>query len=318
MLTFGPVPSRRLGRSLGINNIPPKACSYSCIYCQVGPTSTTEIIPREFYLPDQIFEEVSKHLRQVKEKSEQVDYLTFVPDGEPTLDSRLSETIEHLRPLGIPIAIISNASLIWREEIQKTLALADWVSLKVDAIDETLWRRINRPQVALDHQAILDGMLCFARKYTGILATESMLVRGLNDSDQVANDLGAFLVKMNPNIAYLSVPTRPPSEKSVYAPDETTLNRVFQIINQQVSHLELMADYEGNAFSSTGNVAEDLLSITAVHPMREDAVQALLNKTGADWDLVKRLVEEHLLVQTEYGRRKFYVCRLPQNSSAEG
>jgi wyosine [tRNA(Phe)-imidazoG37] synthetase (radical SAM superfamily) len=318
MLTFGPVPSRRLGRSLGINNIPSKACSYSCIYCQVGPTSTTEIIPREFYSPDQIFEEVRKHLRQVNEKGEQVDYLTFVPDGEPTLDSRLSETIEHLRPLGIPIAIISNASLIWREEVQKTLALADWVSLKVDAIDETLWHQINRPQAALDHLAILNGILNFAKRYKGILATESMLVRGLNDSDQTANELGMFLAKLNPNIAYLSVPTRPPSEKSVYAPDEETLNRIFQIINQQVSSLELMAGYEGNAFSTTGNMAEDLLSITAVHPMREEAVQALLDKTGADWDLVERLIEERQLVQTEYGGRKFYICRLPRNSSEEG
>jgi len=318
MLTFGPVPSRRLGRSLGINNIPPKACSYSCIYCQVGPTSTTEIVPREFYSPDQICEAVRKHLRQVREKGEQVDYLTFVPDGEPTLDSRLSENIEQLRPLGIPIAIISNASLIWREEVQKTLAMADWVSLKVDAIDETLWCRINRPQAALDHLVILDGMLNFAKRYKGILATESMLVRGLNDSDQAANELGTFLAKLTPDIAYLSVPTRPPSEKSVYAPDEATLNRIFQIINQQVSHVELMAGYEGNAFSSTGNVVEDLLSITAVHPMREEAVQALLDKTGADWDLVGRLIEERQLIQTEYGGRKFYVCRIPQNISEEG
>ena len=115
MLIFGPVPSRCLGRSLGINNIPPKACSYSCIYCQVGPTRPTKIVPSEFYPPDQITKELQQHLEQVTKENERVDYLTFVPDGEPTLASRLSETIENLRPLGIPIAIISNASLIWRE-----------------------------------------------------------------------------------------------------------------------------------------------------------------------------------------------------------
>lgn len=115
MLTFGPVPSRRLGHSLGINNIPPKSCSYSCVYCQVGATKTTEIIPRKFYMPEKIFLEVEKHLSLVQNKGEQVDYLTFVPDGEPGLDIQLSETIERLRPLDIPIAIISNASLIGRE-----------------------------------------------------------------------------------------------------------------------------------------------------------------------------------------------------------
>ena len=145
MLTFGPVPSRRLGHSLGINNIPPKSCSYSCIYCQVGPTKNTEIVPRLFYTPEQIFLEVEKHLSLIQKKGEQVDYLTFVPDGEPSLDIQLSETIERLRPLGIPIAIISNASLIWRKEIRDTFAKADWVSLKVDAIDETLWQRSTIP-----------------------------------------------------------------------------------------------------------------------------------------------------------------------------
>jgi len=314
MLTFGPVPSRRLGRSLGINNIPPKACSYSCIYCQVGPTLDTEIVPHSFYTPDQICREVEKHLEQVQEKGEQVDYLTFVPDGEPTLDSRLGETIERLRPLGIPIAVISNASLIWREEVRETLAKIDWVSLKVDAIDDTLWHRINRPHVSLNHQAILEGMLTFAKDYNGTLATESMLVSGLNDNRQAVNELAGFLGKLAPNIAYLSVPTRPPAENDVHAPNEATLNVIYQMMSEQVNNVELMTGYEGNAFATTGNVAEDLLSITSVHPMREEAVRDLLSKAGSDWHLVEELIDGHQLIQTEYEGRKFYVRRLQQRS----
>jgi len=310
MLTFGPVPSRRLGRSLGINNIPPKACSYSCVYCQVGPTRTTEIIPRMFYTPEQIFLEVENHLSQVQKKGEQVDYLTFVPDGEPSLDIQLSETIERLRPLDIPIAVISNASLIWREEIREILAKADWVSLKVDAIDETLWRQINRPHPSLDHQSILDGMLTFAKDFCGTLATESMFVRALNDHDKAVNTLADFLAKLAADRAYLSIPTRPPAEKSVHAPDEATLNRIIQIISQKVNHLELITGYEGNAFASTGNAAEDLLSITSVHPMREEAVRELLAKSGADWEQVTQLINKGQLIQTEYEGRKFYVRRI--------
>jgi len=105
MLIFGPVPSRRLGRSLGINNIPPKSCTYSCVYCQVGPTARTEVVPRAFYAPARIVREVKRHLSRLRERGERVDYLTFVPDGEPTLDDQLGETIERLRPLGIPIAV---------------------------------------------------------------------------------------------------------------------------------------------------------------------------------------------------------------------
>ena len=307
MLTFGPVPSRRLGHSLGINNIPPKSCSYSCIYCQVGTTKTTEIIPRKFYTPEQIFLEVEKHLSLVQKKNEQVDYLTFVPDGEPGLDIHLSETIERLRPLGIPIAIISNASLIWREEIRDTFAQADWVSLKVDAIDETLWQQVNRPCPSLNHQSILDGMLIFAKNFSGTLATESMFIRGLNDHDKAVNALADFLGTLKPDRTYLSIPTRPPAEKNIHAPDETALNRIFQIISQQVSPVELITGYEGNAFASTGNIAEDLLAITSVHPMREEAVKALLAKSGANWEQVTQLINKGQLIKTEYNGQIFYV-----------
>jgi len=310
MLTFGPVPSRRLGRSLGINNIPPKACSYSCIYCQVGATKNTEIVPRQFYTPEQIFLEVEKHLLLIQKKGEQVDYLTFVPDGEPSLDINLSETIERLRPLGIPIAIISNASLIWRKEIRDTFVKADWVSLKVDAIDEILWQQVNRPHPSLDHHSILDGILTFAKGFSGTLATESMFIKGLNDHDKAVNTLAKFLGKLDPDMAYLSIPTRPPAEKNIHVPDEVTLNRIFQIISQQVKHLELITGYEGNAFASTGNFAEDLLAITSVHPMREEAVKALLVKSGATWEQITQLINQGQLIQTEYEGKTFYVRRI--------
>jgi wyosine [tRNA(Phe)-imidazoG37] synthetase (radical SAM superfamily) len=313
-LIFGPVPSRRLGRSLGINNIPPKVCSYSCVYCQLGPTQTTEIVPRVFYPPDHLVEEVRKYLAQLREDKTQVDYLTFVPDGEPSLDADLSETLQRLRPLGIPIAIISNASLIWRKEVRKTLAIADWVSLKIDSVDEALWRRINRPNAALDHCAILDGLRTFASESTGTLVTESMLVAGLNDTAGPAQELAEFLGKLAPEVAYLSVPTRPPAEKDICPPDEATVNLVYQQVCQHVEHVELLTGYEGNAFVSSGNLAEDLLSIASVHPMREDAVQDLVLRSGADWTVVQRLLEERRLVETEYQGRKFYMRRLEQTA----
>ena len=311
-LTFGPVPSRRLGRSFGINNIPLKVCSYSCVYCQLGPTRATETVPRAFYPPDHLVEEVRKHLAQLRENKAQVDYLTFVPDGEPSLDAHLGETIQRLRLLGIPIAIISNASLIWREEVRKTLAMADWVSLKVDAVDEMLWRRINRPNAALDHRAILDGVLSFAGEYVGTLVTESMLVSGLNDTAGAAQELAEFLGRLTPEVAYLSIPMRPPSEKDICPPDEAALNLVYQKVCRHVEHVELLTGYEGNAFAASGNPVEDLLSITAVHPMREEAVHDLLSRSGAEWALVQGLLDERRLVQTEYQGRKFYVRRLEQ------
>jgi wyosine [tRNA(Phe)-imidazoG37] synthetase (radical SAM superfamily) len=314
LLVFGPVPSRRLGRSLGINNIPPKACSYSCVYCQVGTTRVPEIVPREFYAPDRICQEVETRLAQIRETGSHVDYLTFVPDGEPTLDALLGESIERLRPLGIPVAVISNASLLWHKAVREALMKADWVSLKVDAIAEPLWRRINRPHASLDHAAILDGMAVFAGGFSGTLATESMIVRGLNDDEPTARDLAGFLGKLGPDVAYLSVPTRPPAEKHVHTPDEAALNRIYQIVSRQVNKLELLTGYEGDAFASTGNVVEDLLSITSVHPLREAAVRRLLDKTGSHWQVVERLIADEQLKETSYEGKKFYVRRISGKS----
>ena len=107
-VAFGPVPSRRLGRSLGINNIPPKFCSYSCVYCQVGKTRDLTIARRSFYKPEEIFEQVKRKVNETIQRNEQIDYLTFVADGEPTLDMNLGNEVSLLKQIGIPIAIITN------------------------------------------------------------------------------------------------------------------------------------------------------------------------------------------------------------------
>ena len=309
MITFGPVPSRRLGRSLGINNIPPKSCTYSCVYCQVGPTPDTEVVPRAFYPPARIIESVERHLERLHERGEGVDYLSFVPDGEPTLDCHLGETIDGLKPLGIPIAVISNGSLLSREAVRAALSKADWVSVKLDAIDTAVWRRVNRPHPTLDHQEILEGALAFASGFGGTLATETMLVSGVNDSDADAEALGGFIERLGPRTAYLSVPIRPPAQAGVEPPEPDRLNRFFQIVQRKVGNLELLSGYEGDAFASTGDLAGDLLAIAAVHPLRESAVQALVERSGGDWSVVERLVGDGRLIPTEFAGRRFYLCR---------
>ena len=112
MIAFGPVPSRRLGRSLGINNIPAKVCSYSCIYCQLGRTIKISVERRAFYNPEKVFENVRRKVEEAKIRGEKIDYLTFVPDGEPTLDLNLGVEMELLKGMGIPIAVLTNSSLL--------------------------------------------------------------------------------------------------------------------------------------------------------------------------------------------------------------
>ena len=154
MIAFGPVPSRRLGKSLGINNIPPKICTYACVYCQLGSTLQMRVDRQPFYAPEALVTDVQRKVASAREKDETIDYLTFVPDGEPTLDVNLGREMALLRPLSIKIAVISNASLIWRVDVREELAHADWVSLKVDAATEDVWRRVDRPHGKLRLAAI--------------------------------------------------------------------------------------------------------------------------------------------------------------------
>ena len=216
-ITFGPVPSRRLGRSLGINNIPPKICSYACIYCQLGNTLKMQIERRAFFNPDEIFTSVKQRVQQVIANNESIDYLAFVPDGEPTLDINLGETIERLKELKIPVAVISNASLIAGQDVRGDLLKADWVSLKVDAGTEELWKIIDRPHGKLRFEEIKMGLFAFRNEYKGILATETMLIRGLNDKPKAIDEISEILRQLNPDSAYIAVPTRPPAEKGISA-----------------------------------------------------------------------------------------------------
>jgi len=307
LLTFGPVPSRRLGRSLGINNIPPKCCSYSCVYCQVGRTREQEIMPRTFYQPEEIRHAVLAQVEAAHRAGETIDYLTFVPDGEPTLDEHLGKMIDLLRPLGIKIAVISNSSLVWREDVQSRLCKADWVSLKVDAVDEVIWQQVNRPHEELQLSDILQGIERFAKQFQGELCTETMLVEGINDSQESVVAVTEFLAKIKPHKAYLSIPTRPPAEVNIHAPSEHVINRAYQILQAKVPAVEYLIGYEGDAFAFTGNAERDLLSITAVHPMREEAVNELLIKAGKDWDLMQRLLTEGKLKQVDFSGAHFYV-----------
>ncbi|WP_297073382.1 radical SAM protein [Thermococcus sp.] len=314
MLAFGPVPSRRLGKSLGVNNIPDKVCSYACVYCQIGRTLSMEIERRPFYEPEFIFEEVSKKVGETKARGEEIDYITFVPDGEPTLDVNLGLEVELLRELEIPLAILTNSSLIWREDVRNDLLAFDFVSLKLDAVSESLWRRIDRPHKSLNLERILDGMLAFRDDFNGTVVTETMLIN-VNYGDELER-IADFLAELKPDRAYIAIPTRPPAEKWVEPADEEIINLAYQLFSERLGErVEYLIGYEGNAFASTGNVVEDILSITAVHPMREEALKELLRKNNADWSVVEGLLREGKLIRLNYRGGTFYMRALKSRKS---
>ena len=309
---FGPIPSRRLGKSLGINNIPVKHCTYSCIYCQLGKTTTLMTERQAFYEPEAICAEVKKKVGEALQRGYTVDYLTFVPDGEPTLDLNLGDEISYLKEIGIPIAVLTNASLLWRDDVRENLMGADLVSLKLDAISQDLWKRIDRPHKNLELKAILEGMLKFADDFKGTIISETMLVDGFfygNELKKIADFLSSL---KRLDMAYVAIPTRPPTEKWVKPASEEVVNAAFQIFSEKLDgKVECLTGYEGNAFASTGNAEDDLLSITSVHPMRSEAVKELLSKNNTDLGVLDKLLMEGKIVELRYEGDKYYMRKLP-------
>jgi len=291
---------------VGINNIPQKECSYSCVYCQIGRTSRMQARREVYYSPEEILRDVEQKVAAAKDAGEHVDYLTFVSDGEPVLDVNLGNAIVLLKPIGIKVAVITNASLIAQEDVRDDLCRADWVSVKIDAISEDIWRRVNRPHPSLRLGRILQGITEFSRAFGGILATETMLVAGCNDTEEEIRRIADFIAGMKHAASYISVPIRPPAEAWAVPPGEAAVNAAYQIFRERSIEAEYLIGYEGNAFAFTGNAEQDLLGITAVHPMRKEAVAEFLKNADAGWSVVEKLVAENRLTETEYKGGIFY------------
>lgn len=308
MISFGPIPSRRLGKSLGINNIlSPKTCSYGCVYCQVGKTGRYLTERAAFFEPEIIYTEVSRHLDRLDNKN-YPDYLTFVSNGEPTLDRNLGRSIKLLRKLGIPIAVITNGSMLKYKSVQADLVTADWVSVKMDAPDVQTWKKINNPAPGLDFEAHLKAIMYFSGIFSGILCTETMLVSELNDSRNKLCSIALLIRELHPEKAYISIPIRPPAFSSVRPPDIRKINEAWNIFNDEQIRTELLTGFEGTDAGYTGNAYDDILNITSVHPLREDSLSRLLKNDRADKSVVDSLISQQLIRKISY-QGKFYYMR---------
>ncbi|MEM2722391.1 MAG: radical SAM protein [Thermoplasmata archaeon] len=309
-VVFGPVPSRRLGRSLGVNNIPDKICSYGCIYCQVGKTLKMEIERRVYYDKELIFNMVEKRLREIENRGERLDYVSFVPNGEPTLDINLGKEINMIGNLGFKVAVITNSSLIWREDVKEDLYFADLVSFKIDSVDKGNWKRINRPNKFLNLEKILDSILDFSRNYNGKLITETMLV---GNFDYDIDSIGKFLKNIN-NLyrAYISIPIRPPAENWVKKPDENVINLSYNILTKYLGEekVHLLTSFEGEDFSISEDPIKNLLAIMAVHPLMEGALLKYIKESNINYETIEELIKKGEIKETYFYGKKFFMRRI--------
>ncbi|NCA76342.1 MAG: radical SAM protein [Alphaproteobacteria bacterium] len=307
-LVFGPVPSRRLGRSLGVNHIPHKVCSYSCSYCQIGKAIEIQIQRQPFFSTEFIILQIKKRLNKLLAQ-EYPNYITFVPDGEPTLDINLGLLIKKIKQFGFPVAIITNGSLLHFNSVKDDLMGADYISIKIDSVNPTVWRQINRPHKGLNLEQILRSIMEFSKDYTGTLVTETMLIKGKNDNVSAFLQLADFIKDINPQKAYIAIPTRPPAFSNTFPADEQSVTQAYNAFSRIGLSAELLIGYEGNAFTSTGSFREDLLSITSVHPLRAGAVNELMTRSDGSAEMLKMLICKKLIKQISYNGEEYYVRR---------
>jgi len=303
-IIFGPVPSRRFGKSLGINNVPyPKKCTYSCVYCQIGRTFDFRIEREEFYKPEEIEKQVGEVIESLNDK--RIDYISFVPDGEPTLDINLGKSIDRLKKFGIKIAIITNSSLIWRKDVRDDLKKADTVSLKIDAVSEDIWKKIDRPHKDLNLNKILEGIRIFSSEFKGELFTETLFIKSINDREEEIEKIGEFLKEVKPSIAYIGYPTRPPAEKWVEIPDERKIDFAYIVFKDKKINVKVMEKKE-EKFGYTGDLTKDILSIVSVHPMSRKEIEQFINENKGDVKIIGSLIERNEIEEVEYKSEKYY------------
>jgi wyosine [tRNA(Phe)-imidazoG37] synthetase (radical SAM superfamily) len=208
---FGPVPSRRLGRSLGIDVIPPKTCSYDCIYCESGPTTHLTTKRQPFVNPDQVLQDLLDYFRDYPNSA---DVLTFSSAGEPTLYEPLGQLIRDIKRHfeSLPLVVLTNGSLLWDAKVREALLAADRVVPSLDAVSETVFRRLNRPHPGLDLALILEGLHAFRKDYRGQFHLEVMLVSGFNDHPEELIRIREIIDCLNPDQVELNTVVRPPAD----------------------------------------------------------------------------------------------------------
>ncbi|MCC5997545.1 MAG: radical SAM protein [Thermofilum sp.] len=305
---FGPVPSRRLGTSLGVNNIPHKTCTYSCIYCQLGRTIRLSVERRCFYDWKKIVESVVKTLDSLETP---LDYVTFVPDGEPTLDKCIGKEIEAIkRERKAKIAILTNASLLWDPEVREELSQADYVSVKVDAASEATWRKVNRPHPSLKLGEVLEGIRELTKEFKGTAISETMLVKDVNTDAEELENISTFLASLRLDKAYIAIPVRPPAEPFAQPPTQEQLVAAYNVFSQKLGtgKVELLNLPEPPKFAAHGEPSDWLLAVVSVHPLRYDyALRALEKLTHQPEELIERLLAEGLLSKVTYNQEIFLI-----------
>src|SRR4030042_698284 len=275
--TFGPLPSRRLGMSLGIDLVPNKTCNYTCVYCQLGRTTNYTNTRASYFDPEKIWAEIGEKLQKLDIK--EINYITIVGNGEPTLSLDIGWCIRKIkREYSLPVAVITNGALLYVPQVRADLAAADVVLPTLDAGTEDIFRIINRPHNEITLNKVISGLEEFRNKYNGQIWLEVMLVRDVNDSPQKMHLIADAIHRCNPDRIYVNVPIRPPAESWVHVPSLQALHmakKIFPGCN--------IIDFPESGYidlpgQNATELHENLVQIVKSHPLKETQILEILKR----------------------------------------
>jgi len=260
-VVYGPVPSRRLGRSLGVDLVPYKICSYDCIYCQIGRTPAPTMERRPYVTTEKVLEDVSARLNQ----GVAADYITLGGSGEPTLNSNIGEIIRRLKSdTDIAVTVLTNGSTLMLQEVREELLAADVVLPSFDAPDAEVFRQINRPYPEIAFEQMAEGMVRFREEYAGEIWLEIFLVAGLNTGNEAVRGFTSWMDRIRPDKIHLNTAVRPTAESDVQRPSDALLVDIRDMLGERA---EIVVPYQGDAAGTGGEtLREDLLSLLARRP----------------------------------------------------
>ncbi|MFA5336910.1 MAG: radical SAM protein [Candidatus Omnitrophota bacterium] len=302
---YGPVPSRRLGFSLGVNLTPKKLCTFNCVYCQLGET-TKKTIKRFFYV-DPV--ELKKELTKIVNRNPKIDYISISGSGEPTLHKGLDKIIDTIRETTnnkYRVCVITNSSLLYKKEVRKELEKADLIIPSLDAATEESFSRIDKPHKQITLKKIVDGLINLRKEFKGKIWLEIMILGGINDSLKEAGIFKKLVAKIKPDKVQLNLPIRP-SGASIALPDYERVKKIKKIIGKKCEIVSSFYKDAQNNFSKS--VQSDIMKYLNIRPATmRDLEKSVGIEKGTLARQIKRMLDLGLIIKKIYNRKVYFVC----------
>ena len=299
---FGPVPSRRLGLSLGVDLIPAKTCTFDCLYCQLGRT-LCKTLSRKPYVPvDDVVMEIQRKLLDTVP-----DVITLAGSGEPTLHSEIDQVIDSIKQMtDIKVVVLTNGSLLWLEEVRERILKADIIVPTLSSALDHTFQMIHRPHEGLDLASIVDGLKMFRQDYSGQLFLELMFLAGINDTDQEVEGLKTLIGQISPEKIHLNTVVRPPADSRAIALDRERLEDIKEKVGEKA---ELVAE---NSVTGRGRKENSLFStvldMIRRRPLRPSDIAVALRLSATEVDeLVTGLLIKGYIRKQEHAGEIYYL-----------